>query len=343
MPAMIECLLLLAALLRASLRNRADLVAENLLLRHQLAVLARPTRRRPRQRGRDKMLWVLARFACCDWRQHVVLVRPDTVVRWHRRGWRLFWLWRSRGPVGRPRISAEVQELIARMARENPGWGAERIRGELLKLGIRVGRASVQRYRRRGRARPPTQTWRAFLRNHRPSIWAADLLTVQTLAFRTLYVLVLVGHARRELVHLNVTASPTAAWVWRQLVEATPWGRAPRYLVRDRDAVYGRDFAQRARTLGIETVLTPVRAPRANAVAERLVGTLRRECLDRMLVVNEQHLRVVLTEFVRFYNQERPHRTLRLETPELVVRSTMGSIRASPVLGGLHHVYERVA
>jgi transposase InsO family protein len=229
------------------------------------------------------------------------------------------------------------------MARENPGWGAERIRGELLKLGISVSKASVQRYRRRGPARPPSQTWRTFLRNHRPSIWAADLLTVQTLTFRALYVLAFVSHARREVVHLNVTASPTAAWIWRQLIAATPWGRAPRFLLRDRDAVYGRDFARRARTLGIETVLTPIRAPRANAVAERLVGTLRRECLDHLVVVNEAHLRAVLAEFGRFYNRERPHRTLRLETPEPVVRPTTGSIRSRLVLGGLHHLYERAA
>ena len=278
-----------------------------------------------------------------DWRQHLIVVKPETVVRWHRLGWRLFWRWRSRRRTGRPRLSAEVRELIARMARENPSWGAERIRGELLELGIAVSRGSVQRHRGRGPARPPTQGWRTFLPNHRPSIRAVDLLTVPTLTFRTLYVLVVVSHARRELLHPNVTTSPTAAWVWRQLIAATPWVRAPRYLVRDRDAVYGREFVPRARGLGVETVLTPVRAPRANAVAERLVGTLRRECLDRVIVVNERHLRAVLTEFVRFDNRERPHRTLRLETPVPVTRSIAGSIRASPVLGGLYHSYERVA
>jgi transposase InsO family protein len=245
--------------------------------------------------------------------------------------------------MGRPRVGVEVRDLIARMARENPAWGAERIRGELLKLGIAVSKATVQRYRRRGPARSPTQTWRTFLRNHRPSIWAADLLTVQTLTFRTLYVLVFVSHGRRELVHVNVTASPTAAWMWRQLVAATPWGRTPRYLVRDRDAVYGRDRVPRARGLGIETLLTPIRAPRANAIAERLVGTLRRECLDHLVVINEAHLRAILAEFARFYNRERPHRTLRLETPEPVARSTTGPIRGSPALGGLHRVYERAA
>jgi putative transposase len=169
--------------------------------------------------------------------------------------------------MGRPRVSAGVRGLIATMARDNPRWGAERIRGELLKLGIAVSKASVQRYRRRGPASPPTQTWRAFLRNHRPRIWAADLSTVQTLTFRTLYVLVFVSHARRELVHPNVTTSPTAAWVRRQLVAATPWGRTPRCPVRDRDAVDGRDVVPRARGLGIQTLLAPSRAPRANAVA----------------------------------------------------------------------------
>lgn len=245
--------------------------------------------------------------------------------------------------MGCPRVSAEVRELIVTVARENPRWGAERIRGELLKLGIMASRASVQRYRRRGPARPPGQSWRTFLRNHRPQIWAADLLTVQTLTFRTLYVLVVLSHARRELVHLHVTASPTAAWIWRQLVAATPWGQTLRYLIRDRDAVYGSDFVAKAARLGIRTVLTSVRAPRANAIAERLVGTLRRECLDHLVIINEAHLRAVLTEFVCFYNQERPHRTLRLETPVPVVRSATGMIRVSAVLGGLHHVYQRAA
>jgi transposase InsO family protein len=340
---MIECMLLLTALLRASVRCRGDLIAENILLRQQLAVLTRPTRKRPRPCARDRLFWVLVRLVRGEWYRHLVLVKPETVVRWHRLGWRLFWRWRSRARIGRPRVSPEVRELIATIARENPRWGAERIRGELLKLGIAVSKASVQRYRRRGPARPPRQSWRTFLRNHRPSIWASDLLTVQTVTFRTLYVLLFVSHGRRALVHLNVTASPTAAWVWRQLIAATPWGRAPRYLIRDRDAVYGGDFVHRARALGIKTVLTPVRAPRANAIAERLVGTLRRECLDSMIVVNEQHLRAVLTEFVRYYNLERPHRALVLETPTPLARARAGPVRSRPVLGGLHHVYERAA
>ncbi|HEY3080019.1 MAG TPA: integrase [Chloroflexota bacterium] len=277
---MLELLAFLLASVRIALRSRRDLVVENALLRHQLAVLTRPARKRPTIRTRDKLLWVLARRLCPDWRRHLVLVRPETVVGWHRRGWRLFWRWRSRCPLGRPRLSADVRELIGAMARDNPLWGAERIRGELLKLGIAVSNRSIRRYRRRPH-RPPSQTWRTFLRNHAGAIWAADLFTVQTLASQTLYALLFVSHGRRELVHLNVTASPTAAWIWRQLIAATPWGRAPRYLVRDRDAVYGRACVGRARRLGITSLLTPIRAPRANAIAERMVRTLRNECLDQ--------------------------------------------------------------
>jgi transposase InsO family protein len=272
-----------------------------------------------------------------------VLVRPETVLRWHRRGWRLFWRWKSRSPLGRPRLNPEVRELISDIAKENPLWGSERIRGELLKLGIAVSKRSIQRYRGRGTVPPPGQSWRTFLANHAHAIWAADLCTVQTLTFKTLYVLVLIAHGRRELVHVAVTAHPAAAWVWRQLVEATAWGRRSRFLLRDRDAVYGGDFGSRLAALGIEQLLTPVRAPRANAVAERLIGTLRRECLDHLIVVNERHLRAVLTEFAGYYNEARPHRTLGLETPLPADHPTVGPIRARPVLGGLHHTYERAA
>jgi transposase InsO family protein len=336
---MFDCLRLLIDLIRAALRRRSEVVAENVLLRQQLLVLSRPTRKRPRLAAHDKVVWLVARRLLRDWRRHLVLVRPETVVGWHARAWRLWRRWRSRAPLGRPRISIEVRELIVTMARDNPTWGAERIRGELLKLGIVASRRSIQRYRR-GPARPAGQSWRTFLANHRPQVWAADQLTVRTL---TLYILLFVSHDRREVMHANATASPTAAWVWRQLIAATPWGRTPRYLVRDRDAVYGRDFVKRARRLGIETLLAPIRAPRANAIAERLVGTLRRECLDHLVVVNERHLRTILTEFVRFYNDQRPHRTLALETPVRLVRATTGAIRASAVLGGLQHVYERAA
>ncbi len=199
-----------------------------------------------------------------------------------------------------------------------------RISGELLKLGRAVSHRSIRRYRGRGSARPPSQTWRTCLRTHAAGIWAADLFTVQTLTFRTLYVLFFITHARRELVHVEVTAHPMAAWVWRQLVEATAWGRRPRHLVRDRDAVYGGDFAARAKGLGIETVLTPVRAPRANAIAERVVRTFRNDCLDHLIPLDERHLRTILAEYVASYNTERPHRSLGLGPPLTRTRLTSG-------------------
>ena len=342
---MLDLLCLLLTTVLAWMRPRQDLVLENLLLRHQLTVLTRPTRtRRPaRLRAWEKLLWILARRWCARWREHLTLVTPETVVRWHRQGWRLFWRWKSRSRGGRPHLSREVQELITTKSRENRLWGTERITGELLKLGIVVSNRSIRRYRWRGPARSPSQTWRTFLHNHAHHLWAADLFTVPTLMFKTLYVLVFIAHGRRELVHVNVTANPTAAWVWRQLIEVTPWNCKPRHLLRDRDVVYGRDFRQRARRIGIDAIATPVHAPTANAIVERVIGTLRRECLDHMIVLEEQHLTWVLAEFVRFYNQERPHRTLDLQTPEPRPRPTAGPIRSRPMLNGLHHVYERAA
>jgi len=341
----LELLWRLVTTVLAWLRPRQDLVLENLRLRHQLAVLTRPTRTRPRARLRlwDKLLWVLARRWCAGWREHLAFLAPDTVVRWHRQGWRLFWRWTSRSRGGRPQLSPEIQELIATMSRENRLWGTERISGELLKLGIVVSNRSIRRSRWRGPARSPSQTWRTFLRNHAHHLWAADLFTVPTLTFKTLYVLVFIAHGRRELVHITVTANPTAAWVWRQLIEATPWGSKPRHLLRDRDAIYGRDFRRRAQRIGIDSIVAPMRAPKANAIVERVIGTLRRECLDHLLVSDEQHLRSVLAEYVAFYNRDRPHRTLGLQTPEPRSRPTTGLIRSRPVLNGLHHVYERAA
>jgi putative transposase len=228
-------------------------------------------RPRPRHRTQDKLFWLFVRRLHRNWRRDRVLIRPETVLRWHRQGWRLFWHWWSGRSLGRPHLNSEVRALIAVMARENPHWGTERIRGELLKLGIAVSARSIRRYRRRGPARPPRQSWRTFLANHAHAIWAADLFVVQTLTFQTLYVFFLISHDRRRLLHFNVTAHPTAAWVWRQMIEATPWGQQPRYLIHDRDRVYGADFAARMAGLGVQSIRTPIQAPRANAIAERVV------------------------------------------------------------------------
>jgi putative transposase len=229
------------------------------------------------------------------------------------------------------------------MAQENPLWGAQRIRGELLGLGFEVGRETVRRYMHEARRRPPSQTWRTFLSNHSREIWACDFFTVPTLFFSTLYVFFFIEHGRRRVVHFNVTAHPTANWVWRQLIEATPWDEQPRFLIRDRDACFGNQFITRARELGIEAVLTPFRCPQANAIAERMVGTFRRECLDHIIVISERHLVRILHEYAEHYNGARPHRSLALDAPVPRLRPLKppdgGRVVSHPVLGGLHHEY----
>ena len=325
--------------------QQRDLVLENIALRHQLEVLTR-ARRRPALQPGDRLLWSLLSRVWPAWRQHLVIVQPDTVVRWHRAGWRRYWKWRSRAPRrGRPRIDAEIAAEIRRMTTENPRWGHMRVLGELRKLDFRVSLQTVRRYRKDVPRDPPSR-WRTFLENHRPEIWASDFFTVHTLWFQTLYVFFFIAHDRRTVMHFNVTELPSAPWVWRQLIEATPWGQEPRYLIRDRDRAYGGDFVARAKRIGIRTVLTPIATPQANGIAERLVGTLRRECLDHLIVVNERHLRYVLREFVCHYNTARPHQALELEAPEPGrgppgVKS--GPIVSRPVLGGLTHEYERKA
>ena len=232
--------------------------------------------------------------------------------------------------------------MIQRLRRENPTWGTRRIAGELQQLGLTVSRSTIQRY---GARPPPSPSWRTFLRLHAAAIWACDFFTVQTLTFRTLHVFFVITHDRRTLTHWNVTRHPTAAWVWQQIREATPWGRHPRYLIRDRDAKFGGDFVPRAAGIGIETILTPFRAPQANAIAERVVGTLRRECLDHVIVLNERHLRRLLREYVAFDNAARPHQALDQSPPggDREHSATGTRTVGEPVLGGLHHVYRCAA
>jgi transposase InsO family protein len=333
------------ALLLGSLRvfePRTALVLENLALRQQLAVYQRRGVR-PQLRDGDRRFWSLLARTWPDWRSPLLIVQPDTVIRWHRTAWRRYWTWKSRKRTrGRPRIDSTLRALIQQLARENRRWGAVRIVGELRALGYDVSARTVRRYRQRARRRPPSQTWRTFLHNHASAIWAVDLFTVQTLTFRTVYVLVFIAHGRRRIVHVNVTEHPTAQWIWRQLIEATPWGGQPRYLIRDHDRSYGKDFIQRAARIGIATIVTPVHAPNANAIAERVIGTLRRDCLDHIIVLNERHLLHVLREYVEHYNEMRPHRSLALDSPDgrppqLAPKS--GHVVCRAVLGGLHHEY----
>ena len=331
-------------------RSKPALVAENALLRHQLAVLRR-SGKRPRCTTADRALLVLLASRVHAWRQALLIIQPETLLRWHRELFRRSWHRRSRAaaPAHRPPLAPETITLIKEMAATNRLWGAERIRGELLKLGIRVAKSTIQRYLRE--ARPPQQAgqpWATFLRNHAPVIWACDFLPITDLLFRPVYAFFVIALETRQVVHVGVTRHPTDAWVAQQLREATPFGERPIYLIRDNDSKYGRVFAHVAAARGITELRTAYRAPRQNATCERFLGSVRRECLDHVLVLGEAHLRHVIREYARYFNQDRPHQGLAQRVPgasegHACSAATEGSVRATPILGGLHHAYARAA
>jgi transposase InsO family protein len=322
-------------------RPRAALEAEILVLRQQIVVLRRGKLCRLPFSTIDKMVlgWVCHLFA--EARDALAVVRPDTVVRWHRAGFRCYWRWKSRPSRGRPGVPAEIRHLIREMSIANPLWGAPRIHGELVKLGIDIGQTSVAKYmaRRRG---PPSQGWKAFLRNHANGIAAMDLFVVPTVSFRLLYGLLIMAHSRRPILWLGVTAHLTAEWIANQLTAACGWEQVPRYLIRDRDACYGSIFIRRVRLLGIRDHPTSARSPWQNAYAERLIGSIRRECLDHIVVTGEQHLRHILQCYLEYYNAVRTHLSLGNDAPMRRIVQCVGRIESRPVLGGLHHQYVRI-
>jgi transposase InsO family protein len=274
----------------------------------------------------------------------LVIVKPETVIAWHRKGFRLFWTWKVRhGQPGRPPVSQEIRQLIRKMSRDNPLWGAPRIHGELLKLGIEIGETSVSKYLARSR-KPPSQTWRTFLENHVKTMVSVDFFTVPTIRFQILYVFLVLAHDRRRiLLHFAVTAHPTAEWTAQQLREAFPWDSAPRYLLRDRDRIFGRDFVEQVKAMGIKQVLSAPRSPWQRAYIERVIGTFRRECLDHVIVFNERSLYHHLQGFCAYYHRTRTHLALQKDSPEprSVQPPETGPIISIPQVGGLHHRYER--
>jgi transposase InsO family protein len=290
----------------------------------------------------DRWLWAWLSRSWTAWRTALVIVKPETVIAWHRQGFRLFWMWKSRRRVGRPAVAADVRALIRTMSETNPLWGAPRIHGELLKLGLDVSQATVAKYMLR-RIGPPSQTWRTFLTNHVHQIAAADFFVVPTTTCRLLFVLIL-AHERRRVVHIAVTDHPTAAWTAQQLREAFPWDEAPRYLVHDRDTAF-HAWAKTTTSIGIAEVVTAVRSPWQNAYAERLIGSIRRECVDHILIGNARGLRRVLDAYVEYYLKSRTHLSLSKDAPvsRAVASPSDGEIVAIPQLGGLHHRYERRA
>jgi len=328
-------------------RNKADLMAENALLRQQLIVLNCKVKK-PAVSQSDRLWLVLLASRVKNWKDVLLIFKPDTLLRWHRQGFRLFWKFKSRDRGGRPQIASETIALIQQMARENRLWGAERIRGELLKVGLKVAKHTIQKYIARLRpAIPPSQTWSTFLKNHAKDIWACDFLPVIDVWFRPLYLFVIIELASRRVVHFGVTQSPTDAWVTQQLREATPFGQVPRFLIRDRDSKYGEAFARVAKGSMIEVLKIPYRAPKANAFCERFLGSVRRECLDHVLVLGEKHLHRVIREYADYFNRARPHQGIEQQIPEgspsIPVELGKAKIIAFPVLNGLHHDYRIAA
>ncbi len=335
---------IIVVLVRAMFRDRGELAAENLALRQQLAVLSEQAKR-PRLRAGDRVLWVLLLRIWAGWRSCLVIVQPETVVRWHARGFKLFWRWKSRPSMGgRPTIELEIRKLIRRMSRENPSWGVPRIQSELALLGHTVAEATVRKYRVRHR-RPPSQTWRTFLDNHVRDIVAVDFFTVPTATFRLLFAFVVLRHDRRMVVHFNVTAHPTAVWTAQQIVEAFPYDDAPRFMIRDRDGTYGRVFQDRVKCMDIEQVVTAPRSPWQNPFIEPLIGSIRRECLDHVIVLNERHLRRILRSYFEYFHHSRTHLSLDRNSPvpREIEPPARGRVIAIPQGGGLHHRYRRAA
>src|SRR5471032_65252 len=338
---MIALLCFILSVLISPFKSKGRLEAENAALRHQLIVLQRKLRGRVRLTNSDRWFFIQLYRWFPSILTVIKIIQPETLVRWHRAGFRCYWRWKSRSLGGRPQIGADLRALIRQMSIENPLWGAPRIHGELLKLGFEVAQSSVAKYM----VKPcglPSQGWRTFLRNHAPDIAAMDLFVVPTIGFNLLYAFVIVRLDRRELVWINVTTNPTAEWIARQLTEAFPWDAAPRYLIRDRDRIYGAIVKCRLRAMGIRDKPTAPASPWQNGFAERLIGSIRRECVDHFIVLGEAHLRRILRAYARYYNDIRTHRSLNKDAPVSRSVQRTGIISSHAVLGGLHQHYVRV-
>jgi transposase InsO family protein len=329
-------------------RAKAELIAENALLRQQLIILHRQIKR-PVYRKTDRLLLVLLATMVRTWKQALFLVQPETLLRWHRELFRVFWKHKSKAHSRKPRLSLETITLIKEMAANNRLWGAERIRGELLKLDIRVSKRTIQKYMRQVRPkRARGQNWKTFLRNHAAEMWACDFLQVTDLFFRPLFAFFIIELQSRKVIHVNVTRTPTDLWAAQQLREATPYGERPRYLIRDNDHKFGPSFARVAITTGIKVLRTPYRTPQANAICERFLGSVRRECLDHFLIFHEKQLHRLLKAYVVYFNQDRPHQGMQQQLPEppvpsLSLQNQTDKVISVAVLGGLHHDYRRAA
>src|SRR5258707_5106982 len=338
---MIAIGLLFVRLLSDCFKWRLRLEAEILVRRHQVNVLQQRAPRRVHLRWADRALFIWLYRRCPRILEAISILRPETVVRWHRTGFTAYWRRKSRPLGGRPRIDKEVRDLIRRMSFENSLWGATKIHGELLKLGIAVAQSTVSIYMVPRQDRP-LQTWKTFLRNHMEGIASIDLFVVPTITFQQLFAFLVLGHKRRQLLWFAVTRNPTAGWLARQITETFPWDTAPKYLIRDNDRAFGAVFKARVRAMGIRDRPTSFRSPWQNGLVERLIGSARHECTDHVIVFNEDHLRRILSKYASYYNEVRTHLSLGKDAPCTRPIERFGDIIAQPILGGLHHRYARI-
>jgi len=329
-------------------RSKSELVAENALLRKPLIIPRRQVKR-PACTKTDRMFLVLLARMVRTWKQALFIVQPETLLRWHRQGFQLFWKYKSRAGSPQPKISEEIVALIKEMAAQNLLWGAKWIRGELLKLGFRVSKRTIQKYMRHVRSTQPRgQKWTTFLRTHAGQIWACDFLPVTDLVFHSLFAFFILELQSRKMIHVSVTRNPTDAWTAQQLREATAFGQEPKYLIRDNDGKFGVGFARVANRSHIEILKTPYQAPRANAICERFLGSVQRECLDHLLILHEKQLQRILNAYELYFNHARPHQGITQQIPDphagpVPANHAGGKVIAFPVLGGLHHDSRRSA
>ena len=324
-------------------RSKRDIVLENLVLHQQLAVQQRSIKR-PKIKNTDRIFWVWLSRIWNDWRSSLIIVKPPTVIGWHKKGFKLYWKRKSRR-VGRPNIDWELIKLIRKLQKENSTWTAQRIQGELVKLGLTVSDNTVAKYMRKPESDDgKRQRWLTFMRNHAKHIVGIDFFVARTILFRSIHVFVAISHERRKILHFALTANPHSQWAIQQLRETFAFDETTKYVIRDNDGIYSNEFKQTIKRFGLKDTPTAPRSPWQNPFTERVIGTLRRECLDHMIILNEKHLYNILHEYIfEYYNVSRTHMSLEKDSPEHRPIQKDGKIVSKPILGGLHHVYSRVA